>query len=330
MGTGISVGLSPGRTNGWRYPFALTFFSQDLHSQNGVEFASVRTRALVGGIGYGWHFGRLGPGVQVQTGYAWNHGSLNEDLEAAFGVPKGTVWLNAGDSWLVRPEIKAEYFITPKITVRVSGDYVYCETAHRRHDAQPAIRRRVAGKQPAREFRYRVLSIPTTVALSAFAHTVAAIVLVAIVFRMAVTRQGRGGRRARCRERRHRSTSVRFSVSDAEHVEAERQCGRSRHGVVRGHYRQRAQTITPEQRHQRVLISHVGIFVVMVCLDPRNALLYGVTFQVTQNTARRFPMDYFVWSRDLDPSISDAIVGPLAFTESNCRRPRRRRAHPTR
>jgi hypothetical protein len=143
-GTGISVGLSPGRTNGWRYPFALTFFSQDLHSQNGVEFASVRTRALVGGIGYGWHFGRLSTGVQVQTGYAWNHGSLNDDLEAAFGVPKGTVSLDAGDSWLVRPEIKAEYFITPKITVRVSGDYVYLKP----HIAVTTPNQRFVGEWP--------------------------------------------------------------------------------------------------------------------------------------------------------------------------------------
>src|SRR5262245_32169461 len=52
-GKGISIGLSPGHTNGWRYPFALTFFSQDLHSPSGETFASVRTRALLGGIGYG-------------------------------------------------------------------------------------------------------------------------------------------------------------------------------------------------------------------------------------------------------------------------------------
>ena len=124
-GTGVSIGLSPGRTNGWRYPFALTFFSQDLHSPNGIEFASVRTRAILGGIGYGWHFGRLSTGVQVQTGYAFNHATLGEDVEHAFDVPDGTVSLDVGNSWLIRPAIKAEYFITTKFTVRVSGDYVY-------------------------------------------------------------------------------------------------------------------------------------------------------------------------------------------------------------
>jgi hypothetical protein len=125
-GKGVSFGLSPGRTNGWRYPFALTFFTQGLRSANGDEFASVRTRAILGGIGYGWHFGRLSTGVQVQTGYAFNHASLKEDvLGHAFQVPDGIVSIDTKNSWLVRPEIKAEYFITHKFTVRVSGDYVY-------------------------------------------------------------------------------------------------------------------------------------------------------------------------------------------------------------
>jgi hypothetical protein len=124
-GPGVSIGLSPGRTNGWRYPFALTFFTQDLHSPNGVEFASVRTRAILGGIGYGWHFGKLSTGVQLQTGYAFNHAGLDGDVERAFNVPIGTVSIDADNSWLLRPAIKAEYFITSKFTVRVSGDYVY-------------------------------------------------------------------------------------------------------------------------------------------------------------------------------------------------------------
>jgi hypothetical protein len=124
-GKGVSIGLSPGRTNGWRYPFALTFFSQDLRSPNRDEFASVRTRAILGGIGYGWHFGQLSTGVQVQTGYAFNHASLEGDLGHAFDVPSGRVSIDTNNSWLVRPEIKAEYFITHKFTVRVSGDYVH-------------------------------------------------------------------------------------------------------------------------------------------------------------------------------------------------------------
>jgi len=124
-GRGLSVGLSPGHTNGWRYPFSVTFFSQDLHSSNGLEFGSIRTRAIIGGIGYGWHFGRLSTGASMQTGYAFNDASLDDDVEHAFNVPNGTVSMDVGNSWLLRPSIKAEYFVTSKFTVRVSGDYVY-------------------------------------------------------------------------------------------------------------------------------------------------------------------------------------------------------------
>ena len=67
---GISVGLSPGETNGWRYPFALAFFSEHLNSPSGTQFARLRARALLGGIGYGWHFGKLSTGAALQAGYA--------------------------------------------------------------------------------------------------------------------------------------------------------------------------------------------------------------------------------------------------------------------
>ena len=32
--------------------------------------------------------------------------------------------MDVSDTWLLRPQIKAEYFLTRKFTVRVSGDYV--------------------------------------------------------------------------------------------------------------------------------------------------------------------------------------------------------------
>ena len=67
---GPSIGLSPGKTNGWKVPFALSTFSDDLHtSAGGTQFGSVRTRALLVGIGYGWHFGRwvLRPSRAVQS-----------------------------------------------------------------------------------------------------------------------------------------------------------------------------------------------------------------------------------------------------------------------
>jgi hypothetical protein len=121
---GISVGLSPGETNGVTYPFALAFFSEHLHSPNGTQFARLRSRALLGGIGYGWHFGKLSTGVSIQAGYSI-YSLLGEgDAFAAFDLANGPVTMDVTDTWLLRPQIKAEYFLTRKITVRVSGDYV--------------------------------------------------------------------------------------------------------------------------------------------------------------------------------------------------------------
>ena len=121
---GASVGLSPGRTNGWRYPFGFTTFSEYLHGPNGQQFATFRARAIMVGIGYGWHFGRLSTGASLQTGYSFNRARPDGDLLGAFDVPSGLVSVEAGNSWLLRPQAKAEYFITPKFTFRVSADYM--------------------------------------------------------------------------------------------------------------------------------------------------------------------------------------------------------------
>ena len=121
---GASVGLSPGRTNGWRYPFGFTMFSEYLHGPNGQQFAIFRARAILAGIGYGWHFGRLSTGASLQTGYSFNRARPDGDILGAFGVASGPVSVEASNSWLLRPQVKAEYFITPKFTFRVSADYM--------------------------------------------------------------------------------------------------------------------------------------------------------------------------------------------------------------
>jgi len=121
---GISMGLSPGRTNGWTFPVGLTLFSEDLHSPNGETFGSMRTLGLMAGIGYGWHFGRLSTGATLQTGYAMNTGRLDGDVVRAFNVPDTVVGLHVGNSALLRPQVKAEYFVTKKVTIRASADYM--------------------------------------------------------------------------------------------------------------------------------------------------------------------------------------------------------------
>ena len=51
-------------TNGWRYPFGIAWFTEEFDSPTGHKFrASCSARPVVGGIGYGWHFGKLSTGV---------------------------------------------------------------------------------------------------------------------------------------------------------------------------------------------------------------------------------------------------------------------------
>jgi hypothetical protein len=123
---GPSIGLSPGQNNGWKFPFSLSTFSEDLHNSAGTQFGSVRVRALLGGIGYGWHFGRWSLGPQVKVGYAFNHASMDDDGAAAFGPPN-VATVHADNAWMVRPEFRVEYFITQKVTFRTSVDYVRLE-----------------------------------------------------------------------------------------------------------------------------------------------------------------------------------------------------------
>jgi len=122
---GVSIGLSPGRTNGWRYPFGFTTFSENLNGPAGEEFATFKSRAIIGGIGYGWHRGKLSLGTSLQGGWGFNHGRLYGNTARAFGSPEGPTSIHISNSPLLRPQIKAEYFLTRKFTLRTSADYMF-------------------------------------------------------------------------------------------------------------------------------------------------------------------------------------------------------------
>jgi len=121
---GLSVGLAPGTTNGWRYPFGFGWFTEELRGPSGASFVKLQSLPIVGGIGYGWHFGKLSTGIQAQAGWAFNSGKAIGDMGAAFGQPGFPVSVSIGDSFVVRPQAKIEYFLTPKFTVRSSLNYV--------------------------------------------------------------------------------------------------------------------------------------------------------------------------------------------------------------
>jgi hypothetical protein len=121
---GISVGLAPGRSNGWRYPVGLAWFTEELKTSSGTSFVKLQSRPIVAGIGYGWHFGKLSTGAQVSAGWAFNSAKPIGDIGEAFLLPANSVSVHIGNSFVARPQIKAEYFVTEKFTVRTSLNYV--------------------------------------------------------------------------------------------------------------------------------------------------------------------------------------------------------------
>ena len=118
-----SIVLGGGRKAGWKYPVALTSFSEVLHAPGGDRFATFKSLGIVGGIGYGWNVGQLTISPAVQTGVTFNKGRLDATAAQAFNAD-GPVSIKVGRSLLLRPKLSLEYFLTPKFTVRTSADYM--------------------------------------------------------------------------------------------------------------------------------------------------------------------------------------------------------------
>jgi hypothetical protein len=120
---GASIGLSPGETDGWKFPMAISLYRENLLAPGGDNFAVFRSISLLAGVGYGEHFGRLSASVALQAGYAINKGTLAGDAATKFAVD--SVALDVGNAFVVRPRLNFEYELSRKFTLRASGDYVW-------------------------------------------------------------------------------------------------------------------------------------------------------------------------------------------------------------
>ncbi|MEO8679406.1 MAG: hypothetical protein ABI665_10190 [Vicinamibacterales bacterium] len=123
---GVSVGLAPGRGNGWKYPVGITWFSEELRGASGEQFGLLQTRAALAGVGYGWHFGKLSTTVALQAGIALNTVKLDAAAARVFdseSEPK----IRLKNSAIVRPQVRFEYFITERITVRTALSYIHTQ-----------------------------------------------------------------------------------------------------------------------------------------------------------------------------------------------------------
>jgi hypothetical protein len=130
MGRSIGVGWGMAGRNprdGRKYPFSFSSYSGDLETTgDGARFGRFKAQQLMSGIGYQWVRGKMKYGAQVGVGYSFNSVTLDPGVAVAFGVPE-PVGVTVSNSWVVRPQVKAEYFLHPKLSLRTQLSYTYTD-----------------------------------------------------------------------------------------------------------------------------------------------------------------------------------------------------------
>ncbi len=128
MGRSLGVGLGfAGRQQpGRKFPFSLGGYSGDLETASGSGFGRFKATQIMSGIGYNWVFGKTTYSAQLGVGYSFNKVTLDDRVAAAFGVVDPVV-VDVSNSWVLRPQLKAEYFVTRKISLRSQLSYTYTD-----------------------------------------------------------------------------------------------------------------------------------------------------------------------------------------------------------
>ena len=120
---GIGYGLAGRQKTGRKFPFSYSKYGADLET-SGTEFGRLTAHQLMSGIGYSWVFGKMTYGTQLGVGYSFNSVSLEPGVGTAFGVT-GPVAVDVSNSWVLRPKVKAEYFLHRKWSLRTELSYTY-------------------------------------------------------------------------------------------------------------------------------------------------------------------------------------------------------------
>jgi hypothetical protein len=120
----VDVGGSGGffPDHGWGPAFGLGWFTTDL-SSNGLKVGQLKTRPLLGGVGYTWVRGRLATKASLTAGIVLNSATLDEEL---LDQISGPVSLDVRNSFAVRPAVALEYSVFRKLGVR--GTLAYLAT----------------------------------------------------------------------------------------------------------------------------------------------------------------------------------------------------------
>ena len=123
---GVGLGFAGRQKPGRKIPFSFGGYSGDLETDAGSNFGRFKATQIMSGIGYNWVFGKMTYGAQMGVGYSFNKVTLNDGVSASFGVVE-PVLVDVSNSWVLRPQLKAEYFVTRKISLRSQLSYTYTD-----------------------------------------------------------------------------------------------------------------------------------------------------------------------------------------------------------
>lgn len=123
---GIGYGLAGRQRGGKKYPFSFSSYSGDLETSAGNEFGRLSAKQIMSGIGYQWVRGKMVYGAQLGVGYSFNDVTLDPGVAVAFGVPE-PVGVSVSNSFVLRPQLKAEYFVHRKLSLRTQLSYTYTD-----------------------------------------------------------------------------------------------------------------------------------------------------------------------------------------------------------
>jgi hypothetical protein len=132
---GIGYGIAGRQRAGTKYPFSFSGYSGALETESGADFGRISAKQIMSGIGYQWVRGRLVYGATLGVGYSFNHVTLDPGVAIAFGVPE-PVGVSVSNSFVLRPQLKAEYWVHRKMSVRTQLSYTYTDpdvTIHTTH-----------------------------------------------------------------------------------------------------------------------------------------------------------------------------------------------------
>jgi hypothetical protein len=130
MGPSLGIGYGTASKNprsGRKFPFSFSSYSGNLEtSGDDMRFGRFKAQQIMSGIGYQWVRGKMIYSTQLGLGYSFNKVTLDSVAAPAFGVPE-PVGVDVSNSWVVRPQAKAEYFVHRKLSLRAQLSYTYTD-----------------------------------------------------------------------------------------------------------------------------------------------------------------------------------------------------------